>query len=183
MWLKRKPRKDPRSGRIVFVIECLLNQNARDRGAANSAAVTRQVIDVLADAGIGMAQIPCPEIACLGFRRERPPGVSIREALEAPGAVQGCRQLAKTTADRIQCYLDEKMDVVAILGGNEQSPGCAVHVAGDDDTRLTAKSGAFMLALAEELDRRGLRVRFHGMRDIDPALLQDDIDWLRNHAG
>ena len=66
MWPFRAEPKDTRSGRIVFLIECLLNQNARDSGAAESPATTRAVIDLLAD----------------------------------------------------------KQDVLAVLGGNECSPGC-----------------------------------------------------------
>jgi hypothetical protein len=84
------------------------------------------------------------------------------------------------TADQIQCYVDEGFEVVAVLGGNEQSPGCAVHLDTTDETRLTEQSGVFMRALAEELARRGLHVEFHGMRDADAALLHDDLDWLRN---
>ena len=53
-----------------------------------------EVIDLLGDADIGMAQIPCPEIACLGFERPRPPDKSIRQALEAPKPAACCRRLA-----------------------------------------------------------------------------------------
>jgi hypothetical protein len=47
--LFRSERKDRRSGRVAFLIECLLNQNARDMGAAKSPAMTRPVIDLLVD--------------------------------------------------------------------------------------------------------------------------------------
>ncbi len=62
MWPFARPKKDPRGGRLVFLIECLLNQNARDLGAAVSPAVTREMMDILADARIGMVHIPCPEM-------------------------------------------------------------------------------------------------------------------------
>jgi len=42
------------------------------------------VVEFFVGTGIGMAQIPCPEIACLGFERRRAPSQSIRQALEAP---------------------------------------------------------------------------------------------------
>ncbi len=83
VWPFARPKKDPRGGRLVFLIECLLNQNARDLGAAESPAATREMMDLLADAEIGMVQIPCSEIACLGFERRRPTGQSIRHALKA----------------------------------------------------------------------------------------------------
>ena len=179
MWFRAGPGKDPRSGRLVFLIECLLNQNARDRGAAERPAVTQEIVDLLCHAEIGMVQIPCPEIACLGFERHRQAGSTIRQALEAPSAVSCCQQLAVTTADRIKCYLEQGYEVLAVLGGNQESPGCAVHVSNSEESRLTDKSGVFMRELADELARRGLQIDFHGMRDADPGLLQEDLEWLR----
>jgi predicted secreted protein len=164
---------------LVFLIECLLNQNARDLGAADSPAVTRKVLDLLADADIGMVQIPCPEIACLGFERQRPSGKSLRQALEVSKSATCCQHLAMVTADRIQCYLDQGFKVLAVLGGNEQSPGCAVHTTAAEETQLTDRSGVFMRALAAELAHRGLRIQFRGMRDTDSVLLDEDLDWLR----
>jgi len=180
VWPFTKPKKDPRNGRLVFLIECHLNQNARDLGAAENPAVTQEVIALLADAGIGMAQIPCPEIACLGFERQRPPGKSIRQALGASQPAACCQRLAVATADRIQCYLAQKFDVLGVLGGNEQSPGCAVHSTNATDTQLSDRSGIFMQALASELAHRGLEIKFHGMRDADAELLNEDLNWLRN---
>lgn len=181
LWPFSKPDKtDARSGRLVFLIECLLNQNARDPGAAESPAVTQGLMALLADAGIGMAQIPCPEIACLGFERPRPPDKSIRQALEAPKPAACCRRLAAAAADRIQCYLDQEFDVLAVLGGNEQSPGCAVHTEAGGEAQLSERSGIFMQALASELARRGLEIKFRGVRDADPVLLEEDLGWLRD---
>ncbi|MCB1902689.1 MAG: hypothetical protein KDI18_00995 [Gammaproteobacteria bacterium] len=180
MWPFAQPKKDPRGGRLVFLIECLLNQNARDLGAAVNPAVSREIIELLADAGIGMVQIPCPEIACLGFERRHPPGQSIRDALKAPKPVTCCQRLAEVTADRIQCYLDQQFEVLAILGGNEQSPGCAVHTTAAGESHLNDRSGIFMQALAAELAQRNLCIAFRGMRDADDELLSEDLDWMRS---
>ena len=136
-------------------------------------------MDLLADADVGMAQIPCPEIACLGFDRHRQAGQSIRQALETPSAARCSHHLAVTTADRLQCYVDEGFEVVAILGGNQESPGCAVHTNVSDATKLDEKSGVFMRELAAQLASRGLQIEFHGIRDADPGLLGEDLEWLR----
>jgi predicted secreted protein len=165
---------------VVFLIEFLMNQNARDTGAAESPASTPEVIKILMDAEIGMAQIPCPEIACLGFERLRSSGQSIRQALEGPEATACCQSLAAATAERIQCYINQGYEVLAVLGGNEQSPGCAVHNAGNSETQLTAKSGVFMKMLAVELTQCGLQIQFHGIRDADSKLLKEDMEWLRD---
>ena len=179
----RRNRKHPapvdnRSGRLVFLIECLLNQNARDTGAATCPAVDREVLDVLLQNQVGMAQIPCPEMACLGFARTRPAGTSIRSALEQPDALDRCRLLARQTADRIEDYRAHGIEVLAILGGNESSPGCAVQGDGVPGA-LRPESGVFMRALWSELAKRDVLVPFRGMRDADAGSLVQDIAWLR----
>ena len=182
MRLFNRPKTDPRNGRLVFLIECLMNQNARDMGAAESPACTQEVIELLLDTGIGTVQIPCPEIACLGFERLRSDGQSIRQALESSDATACCQSLALATAEKIQCYVNQRFEVLAVLGGNEQSPGCAVHTAGESETQLTHKSGVFMEMLAEELTQRGLQIRFRGIRDANSKLLKEDLEWLRDRV-
>lgn len=179
MWLFNRSKPDKRSGRLVFLIECLVNQNARDVGAAESPAFTRGVIELLLDAEVGMVQISCPEIACLGFERSRSRDQSIRQALETPEPTARCLSLAVETAERIECYIKQGFEVLAVLGGNEQSPGCAVHTVDESQTRLAGKSGVFMQMLATDLERRGHQIPFRGMRDTDSGLLQKDLEWLR----
>lgn len=164
---------------MVVVIECILNQNARDQGAACHPASNRAALDLLANAQVGMMQIPCPEMACLGIDRRRAAGQSLRQALEAPQPSACCRRLAEATAERIQGYCDRGYQVPAILGGNPQSPGCAVHPTDESRTRLDARSGVFMLALATALEQRGLAIPFRGLRDADAVQLDADLDWLQ----
>ena len=179
MWFFNKPKADSRSGRLVFLIECLTNQNARDIGAAESPAFTPELTELLMDAEIGVVQIPCPEIACLGFERLRSSGQSIRQALETPEATTCCQALARATAERIHCYVNQGFEVLAVLGGNEQSPGCAVHTVSSSEVQLTEESGVFMRMLAAELTQCGHQIRFHGIRDADSELLREDLDWMR----
>lgn len=176
------PANDLRSDRIVFLIECLLNQNARDRGAATRSSVTREVLDVLLENDVGMAQIPCPEMACLGFDRARPAGTSIRSALANPAARQRCELLARQTADRVQDYQIHGFEVLAILGGNRASPGCAVHCVDDKNPQcgLRPESGIFTQALAREFEKRNMLIPFRGMNDADARLLEQDLAWLRS---
>lgn len=179
MWPFRSRPRDTRSGRVLFLIECLLNQNARDLGAAQSPASVGALVDLLTENEIGMAQIPCPEIACLGFARRRAPGVSIRQALQAPEPAACCVRLANETAGRIQWYVEQGYAVLAVLGGNVQSPACAVHESGGSSRLATERSGIFMLALADALAQRGLAIPLRGIRDADCHLLDEDLRWLR----
>ncbi len=93
--LFKKKAQDQRNNRVVAVIECILNQNARDPGAAAYPAMNFEVIGLCMKYHVGMVQIPCPEIACLGFLRKRKSGQSIREVLDTESGRECCRMLAR----------------------------------------------------------------------------------------
>ena len=179
MWPFTKSRKDPRSGRFVLLVECLLNQNARDQGAAEHPAATPGLVNMLLDANVGIAQIPCPEMTCLGFERRRQVGQSIRSALQDTAAQACCERLAVETANRVEDYRRNGFEMLAVLGGNAESPACAVHTSDGRDDSLDNSSGIFMLALARQLTRRGIQAPIHGMRDTEPQQLAEDLHWLR----
>lgn len=167
---------DCRAGRFVAVIDCIVNQNVRDRGAARFPAMNFPLLTLCHEAGVGVWQMPCPEIAALGFQRQRPPGTTIRQALEGDAARQACSELAASVAERLRQQVGEGFELLAVVGGNAASPGCAVHDAGD---ALAPGSGIFMLALQAELRRRGIEVPFQAMRDASPDLLDEDIAHFR----
>ena len=169
--------QDARRGRVVAVIECILNQNARDRGAARFPALNEAVLRLCADHQAGIVQIPCPEMQCLGFQRRRPPGASIRQALDAPAGRECCRQLGQRIADRLLEYTDNGVRVLAVLGGNAQSPGCAVIA---EATGLSAASGVLMRELERALRERNLAIPFRGIRDAEPDRLREDLRWLKD---
>lgn len=70
--------------------------------------------------------------------------------------------------------------LLAIPGGNPQSPGCAVHLDGheSDRGRLATRSGVLVRIPQEDLRQRRIDVPFRGMRDYRPELLEEDLRWL-----
>lgn len=174
----RKPAavNDVRGRRFVVMIDCILNQNARDCGAARFPAMNFELVALCNAHQVGILQMPCPEIAALGLKRTRPPGKSIRDALDTDSGWRCCAKLAHEMSDRIEIYLAEGYELLAILGGNPRSPGCAVL---DHENDLLEESGVFMRALQTELRSRKLAVRFRGIRDHDPASLEQDLQWFR----
>jgi predicted secreted protein len=168
--------QDARGRRLIAVIECVLNQNARDAGAAKSPAMVGDVVRLCEEHGVGLLQMPCPEIACLGLSRTRPGGRSIHAALDTPEGHERCARMAAEVADRIEEYTRHGCRVLAILGGNAASPGCAVHVA---EGGLLPTSGVFLRELETSLRGRRIEIPFRGVRDNDPALLAEDLAWLR----
>ncbi len=65
---------DGRSKRVLFLAHCLLNQNAISDGTAVCPASYRELLRVLLDAEVGILQMPCPELCCLGLDRGDPRG-------------------------------------------------------------------------------------------------------------
>ncbi len=169
------PEPDLRSRRMVVVIECILNQNVRDPGAASFAAMNEGVVMRCAQQRVGIVQMPCPEVACLGPARRRGRGQSIRDALDTPAGRAICARLADDTIRRLGEYRAQGHEVLAVLGGNAESPGCAVVADGD---ALAPRSGLLMRALAEGFAQRGIDVPFRGIRDADAASLAEDLAWL-----
>ncbi len=172
----RSDHHDVRGRRLVAVIECLLNQNARDAGAAESPAMNQAVVDLCRQHDVGMLQMPCPEIAHLGLARQRNPGQSLRDALDTEAGRACCTRLAGEVVDRLQAYHQAGYQILAVLGGNMASPGCAIHCGRES---LLETSGIFMRALAAELRQRRLTLPMLPIRDADPALLDQDLEALR----
>ncbi|MFN8512662.1 MAG: hypothetical protein U0232_03195 [Thermomicrobiales bacterium] len=57
----RERLRDARSGRVVFLSHCLLNEHTRYPGGACHACCVREVVERCLDAELGMVQLPCPE--------------------------------------------------------------------------------------------------------------------------
>jgi predicted secreted protein len=171
----RQIRKDNRSLYYICVIDCILNQNTRDSGAATLPAFNWDVIQLCNQYHVGILQMPCPEINFLGFSRNRASGVSIREAMNTDRGRNSCRKLSLDIADRIENLNSQGATLLAVLGGNPESPGCAVHF---DQNEQKASSGIFMMELKKVLEQRDIKVPYRGIRDFDTKLMAEDIRWL-----
>ncbi len=169
-------QKDGRAHRFVVVIDCITNQNSRDLGAAIYPAMNWPVVQLCYQYDVAMLQMPCPEIAFLGFARNRAPGVSIREALNTPDGISCCRKIAIDVVDRIEQLLEQQAVFLAVLGGNSQSPGCAIN---RDCEPRQIPSGVLMIELTDELQQRNISVPFRAIRDAQSGLLNEDLQWLK----
>ncbi len=172
--------EDKRSRRVVAVIHCILNQNARAQKCAVYAGANTDVIEVLARHGVGMLQMPCPEMDFMGLDRARGEDQTIWDIIDTPEGHSFCRDLAKGVVDSIEDYLKNGYSVEAVLGGDTGSPGCAVrHLAPEAGVQgLAENSGVLMRELMAELHSREIDIPFRGMHDSSPEALAEDIAWL-----
>lgn len=123
---------DIRSQKVVFIAHCLLNQNSISDGTAVYPAAFKDMIQMFLDADVGIVQMPCPELCCLGLDRG-----NIRGA-DSPVVVENTRirrEMQKTdTYDKLTYLVDYVMrqlmeyqkygfQILGIIGAN-RSPNC-----------------------------------------------------------
>lgn len=167
---------DGRSRRVVFLAHCLLNQNAISDGTAEVPAAHREILRLILDAQVSVAQMPCPELCCLGLDRgdvhgaERPvveENTRIRRAMEKDGPRQKREALADLVAEQVQEYHKHGFQVLGIVGAN-RSPNCGVETTSDFDREVEGR-GAFMDAIAQQLEAAGISVPMLGLKGSDDA--------------
>lgn len=131
--------RDARSGRVLFVAHCLLNQNVRYLGGAFRPGAVDELVDACRASGVGLCQLPCPEEAAWGGVLKRlmlamaGSRGTLRFRLRRPllwifGAYTRAvyRRLARAAARRIADYARSGF-VVEGLVGVADSPSCGVR--------------------------------------------------------
>jgi predicted secreted protein len=163
----RRALADDRSGRVVFLSHCLLNQNVRYLGGATCSGVCDEALSGLARSGAGLVQMPCPEQRAWG-------GVCKRATMPAYGADRTAlrwvrrpatwlflaytrivyRRMARDVAAQIADYRRSGYRVEGVVGIGG-SPSCGVHTA----LNLAAALDDIAAADPAGLDRRDFNER------------------------
>jgi predicted secreted protein len=172
--------KDGRSNKVIFVPHCLLNQNARDMGAADFPAMMKPILEALAAKDIGIIQLPCAELMVLGLERGRdvPPLKTIRARLELPESRAPLLHLVNQVVYQIKEYQVHGFEVVGILG-KHGSPTCGVPSSRYENL-FGSTEGVFMELLRQRLQAEGFDIGFKGIEDHRQ---QDAIEWVSQLAG
>ena len=135
-----------------------------------------EILRLILDAQVIVAQMPCPELCCLGLDRgdihgaERPvveENTRIRRAMEKDGPRQKREALADLVAEQVQEYHKHGFQVLGIVGAN-RSPNCGVETTSDFDREVEGR-GAFMEAIAQRLEAAGISVPMLGLKGSDGA--------------
>ena len=139
-----------RSKKVIFVSHYLLNQNSMARGRERAPGVVKELIELIAEAGIGIVQLPDPELEYFGLDRSHKDKTSIDT--KAYRAL--CRKHACQILKQIEMYLKKNYSVVGILGV-EFSPTWAVHQIQNGSRSVPGKG-----ILIEELENEMRKKRF-----------------------
>ena len=137
---------DARSKKVMLVAHCILNQNAKMDRCAYYPGAAREAGAMLVDSGVGLVQLPCPELMCFGLAREADPAIEptigeedtrIARRLQDADAQAICRRLVDDLVYQVEEYAKNGFEVIGILGMNG-SPPAARH--GGDPTTFGGRS-------------------------------------------
>ena len=169
--------QDGRSQKVAFLAHCLLNQNAISDGTAVRPAGFPEMLSYLLEHGVGIVQMPCPELLCLGLDRGDPQGAErpvvventrIRRAMAQAEPSRRLAQLVEDTMAQLLEYRRYGFQVVGILGAN-RSPCCGVDTTSQDDQEVPGM-GVFLEALSRRLEEVGWQIPMVGFRGTDDAV-------------
>ncbi|HOT45659.1 MAG TPA: hypothetical protein PLM53_14180 [Spirochaetota bacterium] len=140
MDLLNKKLKDRRSGKIIFLSHCLLNENVRYMGGAFTEGIVPSIVDDIKHQGYGIVQMPCPEQCAWG-------GVS-KKLMWLSFGIRGTplywlrfillplfqfytrmryRSIARHVSLQIKDYIRSGFTIIGIVG-IDGSPSCGVTV-------------------------------------------------------
>ena len=158
--------RDRRSEKILLLSHCCLNQNAKVRGIAEYPGAIRPLVELLLEHGVGIYQMPCPEMTYLGNMRWG----QVKDQYNNPMFRRHCHRLAEVIVDQVENYRQcgyqilgfVMMDGSPVCGLN-QTPrpkdravmwgGMSWYVP---ESEYAPGKGNFCEVLQEELGRRGL---------------------------
>ena len=169
--------QDGRSRKVAFLAHCLLNQNAISDGTAVRPAGFPEMVFYLLEHGVGIVQLSCPELLCLGLDRGDPQGAErpvvventrIRRAMAQAEPSRRLAQLVEDTMTQLLEYRRYGFQVVGILGAN-RSPCCGVDTTSQDDQEVPGM-GVFLEALSRRLEEVGWKIPMVGFRGTDDAV-------------
>ena len=155
---------------------CILNVNSKIMGLALYAGAFERVVKKYLAAGIGMIQLPCPELTYLGLKRW---GMT-RDQYDTPYYRRHCTTILTPYVDQIVDYTRNGYQVEAVIGV-DGSPSCGVHrtcigyrggmIGGEPSPQFEElqEPGVFIRTLAEMLNAQGLSIPMEAIREDDPV--------------
>jgi predicted secreted protein len=124
---------------------------------------------------VGIVQMPCPELLCLGLDRGNRDGsrspileenTRIRLMMNQRSAKGKIRQLVQHLLVQMLEYRKYDFQIRGIVGVN-RSPSCGVETTSKNNQEVEGP-GVFIDALRHELNKHDLKVRMVGIKAFEP---------------
>jgi predicted secreted protein len=128
-------------------------------------------VKFLLESHVGIVQMPCPEILCLGLDRGNFHGseqetvvenTRIRECLNSPASIKTIKTLVHQLSFQIKEYHRNRFTVLGIVGIN-RSPSCGVNTTSMNNMEVEGE-GVFIKTLREHLEKNDIPVNIIGIK-------------------
>jgi len=144
-----------RSRKVIFVSHLLLNQNAAAAGCERAPGAVKELLELLGESGIGIIQLPDPELECFGLDRKS----KGKEALDTKVYRTTCKKHAAEIVRQVESYMKANYQIIGVLGV-EFNPTWAVHQLSNGTRNVPGKG-----ILIEEIE-----AAMHGKRYQVPII-------------
>lgn len=177
-----------RERKMVMLSHCILNANSKVEGLSIYPAAMQDLVRFLMESGIGIIQLPCPEMEVYGIKRWG----HVKEQFDTPHFRRICREILRSTVGQVENYLNNGYEVLGIIG-IDGSPSCGVQKTCSSqnwggetsdkeelwnkisDVRSVEGRGVFMDELMELLGESGLDIRAFS---VDESQLGKSVEGL-----
>ena len=173
---------DNRSKKVVLLSHCLLNQNSISDGTADFPSQFREIIEQLMNNNIGIIQLPCPELLCLGLERGDACGAQralleentrIRSLMSEVKNKQRLQRKAEELVEELQEYRTHGFKILGLIGVN-RSPSCGIETTTRNGAEQQGQ-GVFIEVLREILVHYGITVPMTGTKTSEPIRSVEQI--------
>jgi predicted secreted protein len=147
-----------RSKKVIFVSHCLLNQNVRAAERERFPGSFKDILELFAESGIGIIQLPCPQLEFNGGLDRK---VKTKSSCESNGYRNQCHRLSINLISQVENYLKNNYHVVGILGV-ELSSTCGVHQIQNGRKNVPGK-GILMEEIEKEMQKKNFQVPIIGV--------------------
>lgn len=111
-----------RGKKIVLLCHCILNANSKVEGLATYKGAMKDIVGELIERGIGIIQLPCPELTMLGVKRWG----QTKEQYDTPFYREHCRELIKPVLNQVKNYIENGYEIIGLFG-IDGSPSCGAY--------------------------------------------------------
>lgn len=178
---------DARSKKIILISHCILNQNSISDGTADYPGTNESILKLLMESNVGIIQMPCPEILCLGLDRgdihggEREVVVEntrIRQRLNKPASTEIINNFVNQVIFQIEEYIKNGFKIMGIIGIN-RSPSCGINTTSKNNQEVVGQ-GVFIEILTKALEEKGIIIDMVGIKTSETEKALIDVKRLLN---
>jgi predicted secreted protein len=164
-----------RSKKIVVLCHCLLNVNSKILGLAFYEGALLPVVNKYLATGVGIIQLPCPEMTCLGIKRW---GMT-KNQYDTVFYRRHCIDILTPYVDQIGEYLQNGYSIEGIIGV-DGSPSCGVRFTCEgycggmidnnhpQSAQEVAGKGVFIRELEKMLQEKNISLQFDAINENNP---------------